>query len=90
MLNFAHLHVHNEYSLLDGFGTAENYAKRAKEIGLRKVIGASKPLIRRQIYSELFIIVTISFILAIILSIAFLRRTPSLSACTEIRAWMHI
>ena len=30
---FCHLHVHNEYSLLDGFGTAEAYVKRAKELG---------------------------------------------------------
>ncbi len=29
---FCHLHVHDQYSLLDGFGTAENYAKRAKEL----------------------------------------------------------
>jgi ABC-type lipoprotein release transport system permease subunit len=56
--------------------------KRAKEIGLRKVIGANKSLIRRQIYSELFVIVTISFILAIILSIAFLPQLNSLSGKT--------
>ena len=30
---FAHLHVHNEYSLLDGFGTAEQWAKEAKRLG---------------------------------------------------------
>ena len=35
MLNFTHLHVHNEYSLLDGFGTAKAYVKRAKEIGYK-------------------------------------------------------
>jgi len=35
MLNktFAHLHVHNEYSQLDGFGTAKNYVAKAKELG---------------------------------------------------------
>ena len=32
-MNFSHLHVHNEYSLLDGFGSADEYAKRAKELG---------------------------------------------------------
>ncbi|MDD5006872.1 MAG: DNA polymerase III subunit alpha [Syntrophorhabdaceae bacterium] len=31
--NFAHLHVHNEYSLLDGLGKAEEYVARAKELG---------------------------------------------------------
>ena len=31
--NFAHLHVHNEHSLLDGFGTATNYAKKAALMG---------------------------------------------------------
>jgi DNA polymerase-3 subunit alpha len=31
MNNFIHLHVHNEYSLLDGFGTAKNYAKKIME-----------------------------------------------------------
>lgn len=32
-MDFCHLHVHNEYSLLDGFGTAENYAAKAAELG---------------------------------------------------------
>ena len=56
--------------------------KRAREIGLRKVIGASKSLIRRQIYSELFVIVTIAFILAIILAIVFLPKLNLLSGKT--------
>jgi len=30
---FCHLHVHTEYSLLDGFGTAKQYAEVAKELG---------------------------------------------------------
>jgi len=30
---FAHLHGHNEYSYLDGYGSAEAYAKRCKELG---------------------------------------------------------
>lgn len=30
---FCHLHIHDEYSLLDGVGTASDYAKRAKEMG---------------------------------------------------------
>jgi DNA polymerase-3 subunit alpha len=30
--NFCHLHVHNEFSYLDGFGSASAYAKRAKEM----------------------------------------------------------
>jgi DNA polymerase-3 subunit alpha len=32
-MNFSHLHVHTEYSLLDGFGTAAKYCKKAKEFG---------------------------------------------------------
>lgn len=32
-MNFSHLHVHTEYSLLDGFGTAAKYCKKAKELG---------------------------------------------------------
>jgi DNA polymerase-3 subunit alpha len=31
MNNFIHLHCHNEYSLLDGFGTSSNYAKKIIE-----------------------------------------------------------
>jgi DNA polymerase-3 subunit alpha len=31
--NFAHLHVHTEHSLLDGFGSAKQYVKKAKELG---------------------------------------------------------
>ena len=49
--------------------TTVQSGRRALEIGMRKVVGASKSLIRRQVFSELFVIVTISFILAIILSI---------------------
>lgn len=31
-MSFCHLHLHGEFSLLDGCGKAENYAERAKEI----------------------------------------------------------
>jgi DNA polymerase-3 subunit alpha len=31
-MSFAHLHTHNEYSLLDGLGTAEQYILKAKEL----------------------------------------------------------
>ena len=34
MADFAHLHLHTEYSLLDGMGRTQEYIKRAKEIGL--------------------------------------------------------
>ncbi|MCK5138869.1 MAG: DNA polymerase III subunit alpha [Thermodesulfovibrionia bacterium] len=32
---FCHLHIHNEFSVLDGFGTAEQYAKRASQMGFK-------------------------------------------------------
>lgn len=32
-MSFTHLHVHNEYSLLDGLGTAKQYAEKAKQLG---------------------------------------------------------
>jgi len=32
--NFVHLHAHNNYSFLDGFGSAEEHAERAKELGM--------------------------------------------------------
>jgi DNA polymerase III subunit alpha len=35
--DFVHLHVHSEYSLLDGFGHPEEYIKRVKEIGQKAV-----------------------------------------------------
>jgi DNA polymerase-3 subunit alpha len=31
--NFVHLHVHDEYSALDGFGSPETYAKKAAALG---------------------------------------------------------
>nr|MBA3528130.1 PHP domain-containing protein [Propionibacteriaceae bacterium] len=34
MAEFAHLHLHTEYSLLDGMGRIPEYVKRAKETGL--------------------------------------------------------
>jgi len=33
MQNFVHLHNHDEYSVLDGYGKSEDYAKKAKELG---------------------------------------------------------
>lgn len=32
--NFVHLHLHTEYSLLDGVGKIDEYIKRAKELGM--------------------------------------------------------
>ena len=32
---FCHLHVHTEYSMLDGYGKAEEYASRAKKLGYK-------------------------------------------------------
>ncbi|MFN4292961.1 MAG: DNA polymerase III subunit alpha [Thermoflexales bacterium] len=33
-MSFVHLHVHSEYSLLDGFGNIKKLARRAKELGM--------------------------------------------------------
>ena len=33
MSGFAHLHVHSEYSLLDGAGRIEGLVERARELG---------------------------------------------------------
>ncbi len=35
--DFCHLHVHNEYSLLDGYGDAKQYISRVKEMGFRYI-----------------------------------------------------
>jgi ABC-type antimicrobial peptide transport system permease subunit len=59
--------------------TTAQAGKRAKEIGLRKVIGASKSSIRRQVYSELVAIVTIAFVIALVLVYLFLPRLNALS-----------
>ena len=32
---FCHLHIHNEFSVLDGYGTAEQYAKRASAMDFK-------------------------------------------------------
>lgn len=32
-LDFVHLHNHSEFSMLDGLGTVQHYARRAKELG---------------------------------------------------------
>ena len=32
-MDFCHLHLHTEYSMLDGFGTASEYAQKAKRLG---------------------------------------------------------
>ena len=35
--DFCHLHVHNEYSILDGYGSADSYVKRAAELGFNSL-----------------------------------------------------
>ena len=59
--------------------TTAQAGKRAKEIGLRKVVGASKSAIRRQVYTELAAIVTTAFVLALVLVYLFLPRLNALS-----------
>ena len=34
---FCHLHIHNEFSVLDGYGNADQYVKRASEIGQKYI-----------------------------------------------------
>lgn len=34
-MSFCHLHCHDEFSLLDGFGKPEQYAKKAKKLGFK-------------------------------------------------------
>ena len=34
---FTHLHLHTEYSLLDGVGKIDDYLKRAKELGMKSI-----------------------------------------------------
>lgn len=35
--NFVHLHLHTEYSLLDGVGKIDEYIERAKELGMHSI-----------------------------------------------------
>ena len=37
MAEFAHLHLHTEYSLLDGVGRTREYAVRAAELGIKQI-----------------------------------------------------
>ena len=37
MAEFAHLHLHTEYSLLDGMGRIDEYVARAKELGIHHI-----------------------------------------------------
>ncbi|HLL49131.1 MAG TPA: PHP domain-containing protein, partial [Thermomicrobiales bacterium] len=37
MADFAHLHLHTEYSLLDGMGRSKEYAARAGELGIQHI-----------------------------------------------------
>ena len=59
--------------------TTAQSGRKAKEIGLRKVIGANRSSIRRQVYSELAAIVAIAFVLAVVLVYLFLPRLNALS-----------
>lgn len=35
--DFVHLHVHTEYSLLDGSGKVKKLVERAKELGMKSI-----------------------------------------------------
>ena len=37
MPDFVHLHVHSEYSLLDGMCRVKDLPKRAKELGMKAI-----------------------------------------------------
>ncbi len=37
MAEFAHLHLHTEYSLLDGMGRSKEYAARAQDLGIKHI-----------------------------------------------------
>jgi len=37
MSEFPHFHCHNEYSLLDGYGSAEQFTKEAARLGMKTV-----------------------------------------------------
>ena len=37
MKNFIHIHVHDYYSFLDGYGSPASKAKRAKELGMKAI-----------------------------------------------------
>jgi DNA polymerase-3 subunit alpha len=37
LAEFAHLHLHTEYSLLDGMGRSKEYASRAKDLGIQHI-----------------------------------------------------
>ncbi len=37
MAEFAHLHLHTEYSLLDGMGRSKEYASRAQDLGIQHI-----------------------------------------------------
>ena len=37
LAEFAHLHLHTEYSLLDGMGRTAEYAARAKDLGIHHI-----------------------------------------------------
>ena len=37
MAEFAHLHLHTEYSLLDGMGRSREYAARAQDLGIKHI-----------------------------------------------------
>jgi putative ABC transport system permease protein len=62
--------------------TTAQAAKRAAEIGLRKVIGANRSMIRRQMYTELAVIVASGFLAAIGLVAIFLPKLNALSGKT--------
>ncbi len=55
-----------------------NGAKRSKEIGIRKVNGASRRQMIRQFYQETTLVVTIAFVLGTVLSISCFQPLPIL------------
>lgn len=64
-----------------------NGAKRSKEIGIRKVNGASRPVMIRQFYSETTVVVTIAFLAGTVLSLLLI---PEFGRVMQRESYMEI
>ena len=88
-MSFVHLHVHSEYSLLDGACRIDEMMERVKEIGVLRSLGARKKDIKNLFNAETFIIglasgiigVTVCYLIAFIVNIIVegLTGIPSLA-----------
>ncbi len=69
-MSFAHLHVHTQYSLLDGFSHIKKLVQRVREMGILAALGMKGGQIRRMFLLEAATLGIIGIVVGLVIGAA--------------------